>query len=244
MPMKKLRQTAHRRSHAAAAPIGAALLIFALIGVITVISLSYDFTLKLLDNSKEKNRFEQILLPVLMFDPIPFESVDTIDPLSLLQSSLWSTMLGEKRDSYTYDDNSRLVIPQSDVDMSAAALFGPNVTLSHQSFGDYEISYYYDAASKAYHVPVTAQTGFYTPSVITIDREKNTFTLLVGYVPPSTVWNISFDGAHTVPDPDKYMVYVFEKEDDNYRLSAIRYPTEEQLSGLELTGNQGIPNAS
>ena len=79
-----------------------------------------------------------------MFDPVPFEKATDADPLFLLQSSLWSTLLGEKRDSYQFDAMERLIVPSSDVDVACARLFGPDVKLEHQSFGDYETTYYYD----------------------------------------------------------------------------------------------------
>lgn len=65
-------KASHRRKYPAAAPIGGIFVVLALIGLITVVSFSIQATTRLLDNSKEKEQFQQVILPVLMFDPVPF----------------------------------------------------------------------------------------------------------------------------------------------------------------------------
>ena len=42
---------------------------------------------------------------------------------------MWSALLGEKRDSYQFDNdtNLRLIVPASDIDVACARLFGPEV---------------------------------------------------------------------------------------------------------------------
>lgn len=230
--MKVNRKGIRERKRFNAAPIGAALIIFAIIGLVAVLMLCYDSTARLLDNSKEKARFERLLLPVLMFDPIPFEDVSTVDPLSLLQTSLWATMLGEKRGTFEFSDSGQMVIPQAEVDMTAANLFGPDLQLQHQTFGDIDISYIYNPTTKSYQVPVTSPTGFYVPKVVSIKKEKDIYTLVVGYVPPSDVWNIDFDGNNVQPDPDKYMTYVLKKVEKHYQLLSIQDVPQEVLEKL------------
>jgi hypothetical protein len=230
--LKKKIKSIRERKYLSAAPIGAALILFAIIGLISVLVLCYNYTTRLLDNSKEKAQFEELLLPVLMFDPIPFEDVSTVDPLSLLQSSLWATMLGEKRGTFEFADNGRMIIPQAEVDMTAANLFGPDVQLQHQTFGDVDISYVYDSETKTYQVPVTSPTGFYIPKVVSIKKDKDIYTLIVGYVPPSDVWNIDFEGNNTQPNPDKYMTYVLKKVEKHYQLIAIQNVPQETLQEL------------
>lgn len=230
--MKRRTKGIRERKYLSAAPIGAALILFAVIGLIAVLMLCYNYTARLLDNSKEKAQFEELLLPVLMFDPIPFEDVTTVDSLSLLQSSLWATMLGEKRGTFEFSDTGRMIIPQAEVDMTAANLFGPDVQLQHQTFGDIDISYVYDSTTKTYQVPVTSPTGFYIPDVISIKRDKDIYTLIVGYVPPSDVWNIDFEGNNIQPDPDKYMTYTLKKVEKHYQLVSISDVPQETLEEL------------
>lgn len=206
-----------------AAPIGGVFIILCIVGFFTVVAACFNFTRSILDNSGQKQEYEEMLLPVVMFDPPPFEDPVNLRDTDLLQYSIWATVLGEKRDTYEYDDDLSLVIPSSDVDMTAYHLFGPDVTLKHDSFGDYEISYYYEEAIKSYHVPVTAMTGFYIPSVEEIVKKGDVIQLKVGYVPPQNALDVDFSGkGNNEPAPDKYMTYELHKGKDGYYLYAIK----------------------
>ena len=207
-----------------AAPIGGIFIILCLVGLVTVVMLCFNLTRDILDNSGKKHEYERMLLPVVMFDPAPFEDPVNFDSLSLLQSSIWATLLGENRDNYEQDDNLMLVVPASDVDVTAYNLFGPDVTLSHGSFGDYEISYLYDESTKSYHVPVDVMTPSYTPQVEEIDKQGSVLRLRVGYVPPSSVMDITFTekGITNSTTPVKYMTYELHEGRNGYYLYAVR----------------------
>lgn len=221
-----------------AAPIGGVFILLCVIGFCTLIVTCFNFTRSLLDNSGTKHVYESKLLPVLMFDPPPFEDPKTLRTVDLLMYSVWATVLGDKRDTYQYDDNLSLVIPASDVEMTAFNLFGPDVALSHDTFGDYEVTYLYDTATKSYHVPVTAMTGFYTPSVEEIVKNGDTLLLRVGYIPPATALNIDFSGkGDREQKADKYMTYELRKGKSEYYLYAIR-----DVEGAKfLTGSDANP---
>lgn len=217
------------RKNKYAAPIGGIYIILAVIGLIALTIFSVNFTRGLLDNSSEKDKFERIVAPVLMFDPVPFEKATDADSLFLLQSSLWSTLLGEKRDSYQFDAMGYLVVPSSDIDVTCARLFGPEVKLKHETFGDYETTYAYDETTKAYHVPITGQVGLYTPYVERVVKKGDAFTLTVGYVPPANAWTQTFDGETAEPVPDKYMLYELLKVKNDYRITSVRDLSTEDL---------------
>ena len=117
-----------------AAPIGGVFIILCFVGFFTVASFCLNMTKGLLDNSRKKQEYETMLLPVVIFDPVPFENPVNIDNASLLQYSIWATAMGEKRDQYEYDDNNFVVIPASDIDVTAQRLIGPDVNLEHRSF--------------------------------------------------------------------------------------------------------------
>ena len=87
-----------------AAPIGLVFILLCLIGLATVFMWCYNLTRDLADNTAQKTKFEQMLLPVVMFDPPDFSDPTTCDNEFLLQSSLWACMLGERRGSYEYDE--------------------------------------------------------------------------------------------------------------------------------------------
>ena len=220
-----------------AATIGAIFALLAVVGLIAIMYMTFGLSRSLLDNSKKRAEFDKMLLPVVMFDPVPFEKITDVDPLTVLQSSLWSTLLGEKRGSFQYDEVKQMIVPASDVDVAAAKLFGPDVKLVHQSFGDYNINYIYDEDLKAYHVPLTGEVGYYTPRVTKVDKKGDTLKLEVGYIPPANVWSVGQTGEKGTIQPDKYMVYELKKNGKNYYLSAIR-----DVEGATLI--PGVPDMS
>ncbi|RGB66994.1 MULTISPECIES: hypothetical protein [Oscillospiraceae] len=226
-----LREVHRRRKNRAAAPIGALVLILAAAGLVALIILGVNLTSQILDNSREKQKFEKIIQPVLMFDPPPFEDVTTLDKFTVLQAALWATMLGDKRETYPFDAQGNLIVPSSDVDVTSTQLFGPELELEHQSFSDFGISYEYNEATKAYHVPVMSASALYTPRVDEITRDGDTYSLLVGYIPPGTAWNTDIAGNKTEPDPHKFMIYELKRLDKHYQLTAIKDPPPEKQVG-------------
>lgn len=220
-PVRLAEEMQYRRNKYAA-PVGGVFILLALIGLVALGAFCVQFTRGILDNSGEKELFEDVITPVLMFDPVPFEKATDADPVFLLRSSLWSTMLGDKRDSYQFDALGRLIVPASDVDVACARLFGPEIKLQHQTFGDYEVAYVYDESTKTYFAPVTLQANQYTPSVERVVKKGNVFTLTVGYIPPANAWTQAQNGKSNEPVPEKEMVYELLKNKDNYQLVAIR----------------------
>ena len=214
-----------------AAPIGGVFIILCLVGFFTVASFCLNTTKSLLDNSARKKEFERMLLPVVIFDPVPFENPVNIDNASLLQYSIWSTAMGEKRSQYEYDDAGMMIIPASDVDVAAQQLFGPDVRLEHRSFGDLQDSYLYEEAIRSYHVPIITVTGFATPRVEEINKMSgDTIELRMGYVPPSTILDLDESGNLGDPEPEKYMIYELHRNRSGWYLYAIKdVPGADQL---------------
>lgn len=221
-----------RRRHRYAAPLGAIFMILAVIGAVAVIVTSVKWTGQILDNQGEKTKFEKIITPAIIFDPMTFEDASKADPLFLLESSMWADLLNRDQKEYVYDEMGMLVVPASDVDVAAKQLYGDSVKLEHQTFGDYEVSYVYDEETKVYHVPVMGQTGLYTPRVEKIVKNGDSYELTVAYIPPSNLWTMKLDGKRIEPDPDKYMIYVLKQSGKSYILTAIRDLPEDQKNAV------------
>lgn len=226
--MTKLRK--HRYQHPYALTVGIFVLIFALVGVAFSIYYSIRLTGYILDNTRQKNEFEYYLLPVVMLDPPTFESVNNLDELFLLQSSMWYAILNNDTSTYVKDDNGYLLLPVSDVDLSAVALYGPTVKLKHQTFGDYVETYEYDEELNVYRVPQTAQSSMYTPRVDSIQVKGDRYYLSVGYIPQGNLWTQNKNGTVREPDPIKTMEYCLVKEDGSYYIESMRDPLEGQNS--------------
>lgn len=226
---KNKRHREHR--HSLAAPIGGLFVVLAAIGLITVITFSLRATERLLDNSKSKEEFARVILPVLMFDPVPFESPAELNDLVLLRSSIWSALI-ENIDKYIIDDAGRVMISKGDVDVACAHLYGPEIQLNHQSFNDYMVMYYFNERTESYLVPVEAENILYTPQVEEIRKEGDIYTLTVGYLSNSNDWFMTMKGEKYEPTPGKYMVYKLQKTDGHYQLLAIEDPPEGAVPGI------------
>lgn len=239
-------QSKNRRKRKYAAPIGGIFILFAALGVITVVYLSFKLTGAVLDNTNEKLMFENIVRPVVMFNPTPFEAPTDIENDDLLNFSMWSALLGENKDKYTFGETQELIVPASDLNVAAAKLFGPDVSLEHHSFDYFEMSYYYDEANSVYNVPVSVVFNVYTPSVETITKNGGFFELSVGFLPSGVSWQTDFSGGQGKPLPEKYMNFIMQKTKDGYCIVKVQDPVtsvyntvpaaDEQIEGQ--TGGQ------
>lgn len=220
-------QVKRRRKHRYAVHIGGLFLALALLGVGTIVYMSMRLTSAVLDNSQEKLMFENMIRPVVMFNPPPFEKAEDIEMPSLLLYSMWATLMGEKRDTYQYGENGELIVPASDLDVAAAKLFGPDVKLVHQRFGELDTTYYYDEEMAVYNVPVVVQLYVYTPSVEEVTKNGDYLELNVGYIPSGISWKTDYSGGKGEPAPEKHMIYVVQRYKDNYIIVKVQDSPED-----------------
>lgn len=231
----------NKRKHKYAATVGAVLIALAVIGTISVCSVLVNLGSRILDNTRQKEAFEWKVYPLLMFDPATFEDPNQLDEVFILKTSLWSTLL-ENRTKYSYDENGMLLVPASDLDVAAKSLYGDSVSLKHQTFSEgYEFFYLYSEETNTYSVPISGQTASYVPKVVEIRKNGSEYTLIVGYVAPTTLWNVSEDGS-SESIPDKYLYYILEKlENGNYIIKAVRnIPADELPEDLEVSDMQSL----
>lgn len=213
-----------KRKYKGLASLSVLFSVLAVVGVAAIVFGAIQLVFKMTDKTKMYKELENKIYPVVMFDPLAFEDPAQLDETVLLQMSMWSALLGENRDKYTYDDNFNLIVPASDLDVEARKLFGDRVTLDHQSFGDYEYNYRYISSNKTYSVPVGGQALQYAPRVESVAEEDGTYYLRVGYIAPDTLWDINTTGEEEIKEADKYMIYVVEKQESGYVLMAVRAP--------------------
>lgn len=230
-------QNKAQRKFPAAVIVGAVTVLLAIIGLITVVTACVRLGARLLDNSAEKERFEQTLFPVVMFDPGAIESVEELDQLVLLRSSIWAAFTGNM-EKYTLDSSNRITVAKSDVDVACAKLFGPEITLEHQSFSDYMSTYFFDEERQSYLAPMDSTSVLYTPQVEDIDHSGVIYTLRVGYMESGNEWLQSLQGRDYEPTPDKYMIYTLKKVDEHFQLVSIAFPEDGAVPGKPVYAPQ------
>lgn len=230
-----------RRKHKYAAIVGAALIVLAIFGFVFVFSGAVSGFKRIIDNSAQKEAVEWKIYPLVMLDPTTFDDPSQLDEVVLLKASLWSTLLNH-RTEYKYDENGMLQVPASDLDVAAKNIFGDKVTLNHQTFSEgYEFFYIYNEETSTYSVPVSGQTASYTPKIVKITKNGDIYTMIVGYVAPTTLWNMSEDGTSYESVPDKYVYYDMQKVGSEFIVAGVRsIPADELPDDLEIASQQSL----
>ena len=232
----------NKRRRPIAAILGLLILIFTVIGFISTIVAAVNITKSLLDNTAKKEEFARIIYPVLMLDPVPFENVEAADETFLLEASMWAVILNEDTANYAVNDIGFTLIPSIDLDVWCKKMFGENVTLNHQTMEGEGFLFYYDETQKVYQVPEGSEIVHYTPSVESISKKGNVYTLKVGYLSPSAITTTIFTGED--PVPDKTMYYVLTKEKDKYLITSIKSATSEDYSDVSWEPTVSIETSS
>lgn len=190
-------------------PIGIIAGILAIVGLITVINFTVDKVKDFTDKTAEKAEYEEMLKPVVMFDPDPFDDLTQADVSQLLNSAVWALLMSEDgADKYPYSEGETfgIVVPQEDIESYFVSLFGTEIDIAslHSSIdmSEYEITY--DAALKSYILPITGVESAYAPKVYDIEKQGSSKILSVGYI-GNLAWAQIEDGEYSAPEPDKYM---------------------------------------
>ena len=223
------------KKNAFALPIGIIASILAVIGLISVIGFTADTVRKFTDKTAQKQEYEEMLTPVVMFDPDPFDDLTQADVSQLLNSAVWALLMSEDgADKYPYSegDTFGIVVPQADIEQYFVNLFGTEIDIAslHSSIdmSEYEITY--DAALKSYILPITGVESAYTPKVYEIEKQGSSVILSVGYI-GNRAWVQIEDGEYTAPEPDKYMKITLRERSGGMYIASIQ-----SVDGQEVIG--------
>ena len=212
-----------------AAPLGFFVLLFAFIGVLSVISGLIGVIIRASDDSPLRQELYDFLNPVMQFCPSDFDTETADEQDTLLLSAIYRVtekerirQLREKDENciYTLDETQwRMMIPENVIDKSYTHLFG-DTNPTHRSVGEVE----YDTEKKLYLVPLSINTSGYTPVLGSIRKKGDTYTVPVAYVANSDV-QVDERGQTIAPsfDMGQYtQVYTVVKDGDNWTLTAVK----------------------
>lgn len=225
-----------RKKNKLAFPVGVIAIILAVIGLVTVINFSVDTVKSLADKTAEKKEYEQMLKPVVMFDPDPFDDLTQADVSQLLNSAVWALLMSENgTEKYPYSEGETfgIVVPQADIETYFTGLFGTEIDIASMhstiDMSDYDITY--DAALKSYILPITGVESAYTPKVYSIEEQGSSLILSVGYI-GNSAWVQIADGEYTAPEPDKYMkITLRERSGGKMYVSSIQATDSNEVIG-------------
>ena len=211
----------HRRIRYAA-PLGFLVLLFALIGVISVVITAIGWIVQANDDTALREELYTFLDPVMQFCPSEFDSVDvTEDADPLLLAAVYRVSEAERirqlreRDeecAYPVEETQyRMIVPQTTIEESYRYLFG-EAALTHRTIGDVE----YKTENNCYYVPMTINTSGYKPVLGKITHKKDVYTVQVAYV---SVADIQYDERGNAIEPTVDMAkysqrYTVRQNDD------------------------------
>lgn len=213
---------------------GAVVLVFAVIGLISTITLVSSGVASLIRQDSRQEEYEWFITPLVLQDPPQFESPEELTDSTIITAGVWRLIMNEDTSKYPADDMNFITVPATDVEVQIRALFG-DVDYTHQSVGDSTLMITYEEESGSYVFPASPHVLAYTPDVQEIERtEDGKIILTVGYIPPGPVWQGDTEGRRYQPSADKVMeITLTEDEDGN-------------LTIYSLTGENGqlLPEAS
>ncbi|MDR1805188.1 MAG: hypothetical protein LBQ80_00235 [Clostridium sp.] len=205
--------------------LGAVIVLLALVGVATLISLSARGVNSLLGDEAKKAEYEQFLSSVVRNDPDPFDDVSQAEPSQLIDCVLWSILQSNmETGSYEiveFENSAGFQIPKADVEARFAELFGVTQGITHTTVDGGDYVFTYDQNKEVYLVPVTGIAPLYTPKVTDIQRKSRTIVLTVGYI-PATEYALDDSGNVITPEPNKYRKITLRTTNDGYYISAIQ----------------------
>ena len=223
-------------------PIGIIVLILAVVGAISTVKFAADSIKKMADNSADKQKYEQMLKPVVMFDPDPFDDLKQADVSQLLNSAVWALLMSEEgTEKYPYSEGDvfGIIVPQEDIEKYFISLFGTEINIAsmHDSIDMSAYDIVYDAALKSYILPITGVESAYTPKVYEIEEKGSSVILSVGYI-SNKAWAQVADDGYTTPEPDKYMKITLRERNGGMYVASIQ-----AVDGQEVIGSMPATRA-
>lgn len=203
--------------------LGFVVIFFSMVGLVVTLKSVCVNVVRMFNNTAEKEKLQRYILPVLMFDPVPFNDINQVDKFSILQSAIWAAFMDYGKDKYLNEDYNSLIVPVSDVEKSLITLYGKKLKIKHQTFGDGLMNnYIYNEDTKTYTVPILDRIGIYSPEVKSIAKNGNIYTLTVGYIRPDDIWQMYISDKKRKHKPEKYMEYILKKTNDGYNIISIK----------------------
>ncbi len=203
--------------------VGIIITLFAVIGFITVASKGIGAIGRLFDKKTDYSEYENMLLPVVMNDPDPFDDILNANRKQLISISIWSYLKSNPNpNKVEYNREGKMIIPASVVEEYYKNLFGSDTSPIHQNVdaGD-GVVFEYDEKHQRYLAPVTGIDELFTPEIVSVKEKASSLILTVGYLSTSD-WSVDSKGNLIQPAPSKYMKITLRKNADSYFIASIK----------------------
>ena len=229
-----------------AALVGLIVIMFAIVGVISIGILSVKLIKKATDHTELMIELRDLAAPLTEYQPQAFNSLENADDATLLRAAIFRIteterirQLGEKKASenheaksiYALDEYGRLVVPVEEVNEAFEAMFGTSVSPHHQTLSknkkgeDSGVAYTveYDKANACYYAPISEYGSNYTTLVDDIKLRGKEARIRVNY---ALTADLPIDKYGNDLPPDKNTItssqwVVFQKEGGQWTITAV-----------------------
>ncbi len=195
-------------------------IIMAFIGCVATVRFVVGITGRLLDNTSLKNEFAKFIFPVVVNDIPPFETVDEIPNSAKITCAVWNILINKDTEQYS-GAGAGLTIPEYDVAASCKEIFGAEATIEHTTVGTAEVRFIYDAENHVYSAEKQIRYLTYAPRIVDMSENGGTYTLIVGYLPPTVASVAGISGMDA--SPEKYMVYTINRWEGRDTLISVSF---------------------
>ena len=227
LPPDYMRQAAKkRRSERRRLTLGIIIIIFALIGLFSLIFGCVSVIQKSRDKkeAEKKEYYASLLLPVTAVSPSGFDDVTTADMDTLVEISVWSIIgAGLNPEDYEYSSDE-LKIPLAEVEAAYTKYFGSQRAIEHRTVDGYGYEFRYSAEESCYYIPLTTITPLYIPQIEEIKESGGTVVIRCGMVnPDATDVDYTGGGSEIEPEPDKIMTVTLRTLSGALFIGSISY---------------------
>ncbi len=203
--------------------LGVIVLVFALIGIVSVVWYIAGSINGTSEKSSEYAKYNSFLEPVVAVDPDAFDDISAAKEDQLINAALWSILSKDTTpDTYSYS-NGYLLIPKDDVKSAYAALFGNQAanSIEHQTVQGYNTVFEFDSTAGVYKIPITTISPIYTPQVVDVEKSGTALLVTVEYLAAES-WAKDDEGNMIAPEPDKTVKITLRDDGGVYYISAIQ----------------------
>ncbi len=228
----------HRGRYRFAAWIGLVVILFAIIGVLSVVVVGVNLIRNATDHTELMNELHDFAYPVSYYQPTAFDELAEADSDKLLLAAMFKITKAEEvrqlrentgEFSYELDEEARLIIPTATITEAYKTLFGKAAEPVFNTIGSDSQSYaqfFYDKENHCMHVPwiYSTSSSLYVTVPDDITLRSNTARVRVGYVLQTALGYDDFGNRlqPTAEQASYFQWFVFEQDaEDNWYLIAV-----------------------
>lgn len=200
--------------------LGAAVLIFAVIGLVTCGRAAVGWVKGRIEAEKthQTSVVYETVLPLVVMDIPAFESPEKLDDSQRIAAAIWSLAVNGQLEAYP-EAMGMCTVPAADVTAAVHALFGNTVNCVHQTVAySSELRFYYDETLSVYYISESTALFSYIPEVRTMTEDGTFLKAEVAYVAEQPAWRS--DAAKQITKVAEFALQ--DDGDGGYHVVAMR----------------------